>query len=84
MFLTGNLGDYLNGDNSVRIGLIANEFKNKISFQSNAALEGVKMALLKKDQFKKMFKLAEQVRHFSLQNDLEFKKACKKALKFPG
>ena len=84
VFLTGNLGDYLSGDNAVRIGLIADEFKNKIGFQNNAALEGVKMALLKKDQFKKMLKLSSQVRHFSLQKDMEFKKAYKKALKFPG
>lgn len=84
VILTGNLGDYLNGDNALRIGLIDNKFKYKIRFQNNAALEGVKMALLRKDQFKKIIKLSQELRHFSLQRDKEFKKAYKKALKFPG
>ncbi|MFH1093995.1 MAG: ASKHA domain-containing protein [Candidatus Omnitrophota bacterium] len=84
VFLTGNLGDYLNTDNAVRIGLVEEQFKNKISFQSNAALEGAKLALLKKDQFKKMIKLSQEVRHCSLKKDKEFKKAYKKELKFPG
>ncbi len=84
VFLTGNLGDYLNADNAVRIGLIEEQFKNKISFQNNAALEGAKLALLRKSQFKKMNGLSQEVRHFSLKRDKEFKKAYKKALKFPG
>ncbi len=84
VFLSGNLGDYLSGDNALRIGLVGEQFKDKISFMNNAALEGVKMALLKKEQFKKMLKLSNEVRHLSLQKDTEFRKSYKKALKFPG
>ena len=84
VFLSGNLGDYLNAVNAVEIGLIDKQLKNKISFQNNAALVGVKLALLGKNQFKKMMELSKEVRHFSLKRDKEFKKAYKKALKFPG
>ncbi len=83
VFLTGNLGDYLNADNAVGIGLVQEQFKNKISFQPNAALEGAKLALLRKSQLKKMIELSQVVKHFSLKKDKEFKKAYKKALKFP-
>ncbi|MCG2712296.1 MAG: ASKHA domain-containing protein [Candidatus Omnitrophica bacterium] len=84
VFLTGNLGNYLNADNAVRIGLIEKQLKNKISFQSNASLEGAKLALLWKCQFKKIIELSQEVKHFSFKRDKEFKKAYKKELKFPG
>lgn len=84
VFLSGNLGDYLNVDNAVRIGLIDEQFKNKINFKNNAALVGVKLALLNKAQFKKILNLSQVVRHFPLQRDAQFKKIYKKELKFPG
>ncbi len=83
VFLTGNLGDYLNADNAVRIGLVQEQLKDKISFKPNAALEGAKLALLRKSQLRKMIDLARIVKPFSLKRDKDFKEAYKKALRFP-
>ena len=84
VMLSGNLGDYLSAENVARIGLVPGQLKEKIKFTRNAALEGVKLALLQKSQLKKIIKLAENVRHLPLKKDRDFKNSYKKALKFPG
>lgn len=82
VFLAGELGEYLNAEHIVRIGLLHQDFKKKISYIGNAAFQGAKIAMLSRKQFKRFIKLRRQIVRVDLSTDKEYLQAFDKALSF--
>lgn len=82
VYISGQLGDYLNVDNLVKIGLISSEFKHKAKYVGNSALLGTKLALLSKKNLSMIIQSAEKVKHIYIESDKSFKTEFTRALPF--
>jgi len=83
VFLAGALGNYLNIDNAINIGLLPIEFSNKISFVGNTAFLGAKLALLSKRELQNALRIYKKTEHVSLAEHSNFQDVFLKALHFP-
>ncbi|MFH1061749.1 MAG: ASKHA domain-containing protein [Candidatus Omnitrophota bacterium] len=83
VYFAGQLGDYVNVDNLIRIGLIPAGFKPKTSYVGNSAFLGAKLALLSKKNMSKIIQSAGKIKHIMLEDDKNFKKEFTQALAFP-
>jgi uncharacterized 2Fe-2S/4Fe-4S cluster protein (DUF4445 family) len=82
VFCAGQLGDYLNAEHLVKIGLFPGEFKNKIDYVGNAAFLGAKMALFSKKNMQAIADLSGKIKHIALETDSMFNRKFVKALPF--
>jgi len=82
VFVAGQLGDYLNPENLIKIGLIPKALKSKTKYVGNAAFLGAKLALLNKKNMHKIIQAAGKINHIVLEEDKLFKQAYKRALPF--
>lgn len=82
VYIAGQLGDYLNVDNLVKIGLISPEFKHKAKYVGNTALLGAKLALLSKKNLSMIIQSAEKIKYICIESDKSFKIEFTRALPF--
>jgi len=82
VFLAGELGEYLNAEHIIRVGLLHKDLKKKISYVGNSAFQGVKMAMLSERNFKRLIKIGKQITHIDLSKDKGYIKEFNKALSF--
>ncbi|MBU1043540.1 MAG: DUF4445 domain-containing protein [Candidatus Omnitrophica bacterium] len=82
VFVAGQLGDYLNPENLIKIGLIPEALKAKTKYVGNAAFLGAKLALLNKKKSQKIIQSRIKIEHVILKEDKSFRQAYKQALPF--
>jgi len=82
IYVAGAFGNYLNIDNSRKLGLLPGLDKKKIRFVGNSALAGAKALLVSRKERARSEHLARTVRHVSLATDPSFQKTFIEALRF--
>lgn len=82
VYVAGQLGDYLNPENLIKVGLIPKVLKFKTKYVGNAAFLGAKLALLNKKNMKKILCLIKKIKHIGLEDDINFKQVFKESIPF--
>lgn len=72
LYIAGALGEHLNIENAVRVGLIPSELANKIKIVGNTSLKGAKKALVEWDYIEKMTVVAKKCKNIDLNNSQIF------------
>ena len=72
LYIAGALGEHLNIENAVRVGLIPSELKEKIKIVGNTSLKGAKNALVEWDYIEKMTVVAKKCKNIDLNNSQIF------------
>ena len=72
LYLAGGFANYVNVDNAVRIGFIANILPDRIVKVGNASLEGATIMLLSADMRRRMESIARQIEHVELETTPDF------------
>ncbi|MFH2145676.1 MAG: ASKHA domain-containing protein [Candidatus Omnitrophota bacterium] len=83
VFLAGALGNYLNAENALRIGLLPKELKGKIKFVGNTAFLGAKQVLFSANDFRQAVKISKKIKHVALAKEKGFSEMFAQALSFP-
>ncbi|MCM8801466.1 MAG: ASKHA domain-containing protein [Candidatus Omnitrophica bacterium] len=83
LFVAGGLGNYLNIDNAIRIGLLPDLERNRFLFVGNSSLAGSRHILLSYDAMKKANEIARKVTYFELSVDTSYMDEYMAALFFP-
>lgn len=82
IYIAGAFGNYLNIENSMKIGLLPRIDEDRIVFIGNAALAGAKTLLLSERSRKDVENLASKIRFVSLASRPSFQKKFIEALEF--
>ncbi len=82
VYVAGQLGDYLNPKNLIRVGLIPESLKSKTKYVGNVSLLGAKLALLNKKNMRKILQSTGKIKHIILEDNTNFKQILKQALPF--
>ncbi len=82
IFIAGAFGNYLNIENSMRIGLLPRIDKNKVHFIGNSSIAGAKGFLLSGPTRKRIESLVKKIQFFSLASDPLFQKHFIEAIEF--
>lgn len=72
VFIAGGFGNYINKDSMFRIGLLRNEFKNKVISIGNAAGAGAVSALLSKRSYYESISIAKRCEYLDLSDKRDF------------
>jgi uncharacterized 2Fe-2S/4Fe-4S cluster protein (DUF4445 family) len=72
LYLAGGFANYVNVDNAVRIGFIANVPTDKVVKVGNAALEGATIMLLSGPMRQVAEKMAREIEHVELETTPDF------------
>ncbi|MFW6115188.1 MAG: ASKHA domain-containing protein [Thermodesulfobacteriota bacterium] len=83
VYLAGALGNYVNPDSAMRIGLIPEVDRGSISSLGNAASTGASMVLLSKEYWKMAGELGKLVEHVELSSRLDFNEYFVEQIDFP-
>jgi len=83
VYLAGALGNYVNPNSAMRIGLIPNVDRGIISSLGNAASTGASMVLLSKGYWQMACELGNLVEHVELSSRLEFNEYFVEQIDFP-
>ncbi len=82
IFIAGAFGNYLNIENSIRIGLLPKIDKKKVHFIGNSSIAGAKGFLLSMPARKRIESLVKNIQFFSLASDPLFQKHFVGAIEF--
>jgi uncharacterized 2Fe-2S/4Fe-4S cluster protein (DUF4445 family) len=82
IFLAGAFGNYLNIQNSMKIGLLPEIDRKKVVFIGNSSLAGARAILLSQAARKKVETLVKKIRHFPLAANPLFQEYFIQALEF--
>lgn len=82
IYVAGAFGNYLNIDNSMRLGLLPRLDKKKILFVGNSSLAGAKALLVSRQERARCERLVQTIKHVSLATDATFQKTFIEALEF--
>ena len=80
--IAGAFGNYLNIENTLRIGLLPNSFSNKIEFVGNSSLKGAEIYLIRPELKNDIEKISKETKNIQLGNDKEFQKEFIKRINF--
>jgi len=83
VYLAGALGNYVNPDSAMRIGLIPDVDRGFISSLGNAASTGASMVLLSKSYWKMSGELGSLVEHVELSSRIDFNEYFIEQIDFP-
>lgn len=83
LMLAGGFGNYLNIRSAIRIGLIPDLPRDRISYVGNAAALGAQMALVSETERRRADDLARRIQHVSLADHPDFQDVFLKAVTFP-
>ena len=72
LYLSGGFANYLNVDNAINIGFIANFPSGRVAKIGNAALEGATIMLLSQEQRRRAESLVERIEHIELETTPDF------------
>lgn len=72
LYLAGGFANYVNVDNAVNIGFIANVPSDKITKVGNASLKGATIMLISNEMRSKMEYIANQIEHIELETTADF------------
>ena len=72
LYLAGGFANYVNVDNAVNIGFIANIPSDKITKVGNASLKGATIMLISNEMRSKMEYIANQIEHIELETTADF------------
>ena len=72
LYLSGGFANYLNVNNAINIGFIANFPSNRVAKVGNAALEGATIMLLSCEQRRRVESLVERIEHIELETTPDF------------
>ena len=72
LYLAGGFANYVNVDNAVRIGFIADIAPDRIVKVGNASLEGATIMLVSGEMRRKMESIARQIEHVELETTPDF------------
>ena len=72
LYIAGALGEHLNVDNAIKVGLLPNELANKIKIVGNTSLKGAKKALLDCDYIEKMTIVSQKCENIDLNDSQIF------------
>ncbi len=82
IFLAGAFGNYLNVENSIRIGLLPDIKKEKIFFLGNSSLAGARILMLSEKARKNIFTKIKKIKFLSLASDPSFQDRFIESLEF--
>jgi uncharacterized 2Fe-2S/4Fe-4S cluster protein (DUF4445 family) len=82
IFIAGAFGNYLNIENSMRIGLLPHIDETKVRFIGNSSIAGAKGFLLSMPARKRIESLVKNIQFFSLASDPLFQKHFIEAIEF--
>jgi len=82
IFIAGAFGNYLNIENSMRIGLLPQIDETKVHFIGNSSIAGAKGFLLSRPARKRIESLIKNIQFFSLATDPLFQKHFIEAIEF--
>lgn len=82
IFLAGAFGNYLNVENSIRIGLLPDIKKEKIFFIGNSSLAGARILLLSRKARRDIYSQIKKIRFYSLASDTSFQDRFIQSLEF--
>jgi uncharacterized 2Fe-2S/4Fe-4S cluster protein (DUF4445 family) len=81
--VAGGFGNYLNLDNAIRIGLLADMPREKFCFVGNAAINGAISILLDKEKFNDCNEITKKITYIDLNSDDRFMNEYMSALFLP-
>jgi uncharacterized 2Fe-2S/4Fe-4S cluster protein (DUF4445 family) len=84
IYIAGAFGNYLNIENSMRIGLLPRLDHRRLVFIGNSSLAGARLILISRAEREKAESLIRRVRYVSLAAEPEFQDYFIKALEFSG
>lgn len=84
VFLCGGFGNFINLESAIRIRLLPDLDREKISYIGNAALIGAEMTLLSEEERNGAESIAERIEHVALATHLEFQHIFIDACRFDG
>lgn len=82
LYLAGAFGSNINIDNAIRIGLLPDIDRNRISLTGNGSLNGGIMVLLSKISLEEATNIRNNIKHIELANDDEFRRMYIDAINF--
>lgn len=83
VYLAGALGNYVNPDSAMRIGLIPDVERARISSLGNAASSGASMVLLSRSYWQMANRLGHFIEHVELSSRLDFNEYFVEQIDFP-
>lgn len=84
VYIAGAFGSHIHPESLLRIGLLPEIAANKLRPVQNSALEGAAMALFSTEVRAEAERVADRIKHVSLENDENYQDTFVKALGFPG
>ncbi|MGB8953289.1 MAG: ASKHA domain-containing protein [Candidatus Aminicenantales bacterium] len=82
IWIAGAFGNYLNIQNSMKIGLLPRVGEKKIRLIGNASLAGAKALLVSKEERERCRRLVRRIKHFSLAASPQFQQTFIRSLEF--
>lgn len=82
LYLAGAFGSNINVDNAIRIGLLPDIDRNRVSLIGNGSLNGGVMVILSEVSLEEIVNIRNNVKHIELANDDEFRKRYIDAINF--
>jgi len=83
VLMAGAFGNYIRGENAIRLGLIPDFPLEKVNFIGNAAAVGAKMALMSREARENARKISENTEYVELAMDANFQNEFMEAMTFP-
>ncbi|MCM8763034.1 MAG: ATP-binding protein, partial [Candidatus Omnitrophica bacterium] len=83
IFIAGGFGNYLDIDNAIKIGLLPDIERRKITFVGNSSLAGARSILLSYEAMEKAEEIARKITYFELSVDNKYMDEYMAALFFP-
>lgn len=82
LFIAGNFGNFTNPENMIKSTLLPKEFKHKIIFKGNIALEGAKIVVCSWEGYNIVKEIVEKVQYINLAQQQKFQEDYVKAINF--
>ena len=83
VLMAGAFGNYIRGENAIRLGLIPDFPLEKVNFIGNAAAVGAKMALMSREARENARRISENTEYVELAMDANFQNEFMEAMTFP-
>jgi uncharacterized 2Fe-2S/4Fe-4S cluster protein (DUF4445 family) len=83
LYIAGAFGNHLGIENAIRIGLIPDVPRERISFVGNTSIKGAKIVALYKEAYYKVRRIVERTTYYDLMGEEDYIEQFRKALFLP-
>jgi uncharacterized 2Fe-2S/4Fe-4S cluster protein (DUF4445 family) len=82
-YIAGAFGNFIDVESAIKIGLIPNINREKITYAGNTSIKGAKMAALYKDAFRRIEEIRRKTTYYDLMGAQDYVEEFRKALFLP-